>query len=225
LISVPRPHVDPAVIARLRPTPPVVRNIRREVILPARMKKLSAISTISAHPPISTLCVINSPEKKKTEASEAKENSPEKKKTEPTEEKKTTQKNLPEAKPVIVANPKRQSIFSSKCKGEPSGKRALQVSHEPIIGADSSRNYQASTVGSRSSGRRVTVEQGSLKGKRNVYSTGFQSTSISSRRSVDVTRTSRGQPFQTNIDHKRSASVKTPNLSKNLDSSDESINK
>ncbi|EGG06442.1 uncharacterized protein MELLADRAFT_106777 [Melampsora larici-populina 98AG31] len=206
MVSVPRPHVDPAAIARLRPTAPVVRNIRREVILPPRMKKLSAISTVSIRPPISSLCVINSPEQKKT--------------IEDSEEKKPTQKSPSEEKAVVVVTPKRQSIFSSKCKGEPSGKK---ITHENVARAGSLRKHQAGTVGSKYPGRKslVTVEEGSMKGKGNTFTSSTRNLISSGRRSVDVTRTSRGQPFQTNTDIKRSASVKSPNLSKNLDPCDE----
>lgn len=49
LVSVPRPPVDPAAIAKESPTPPLVTNVRRELILPPQMKRVSTISICSLH--------------------------------------------------------------------------------------------------------------------------------------------------------------------------------
>ncbi|KAH9460877.1 hypothetical protein Pst134EA_017188 [Puccinia striiformis f. sp. tritici] len=46
--SVPKPPINPAT-AKVWPATPAVSNIQREIILPARMQRISAISTSSAH--------------------------------------------------------------------------------------------------------------------------------------------------------------------------------
>ncbi|KNZ44329.1 uncharacterized protein VP01_927g3 [Puccinia sorghi] len=47
--SVPKPPVDQATTAKVWPGAPAVSNVKREILLPARMKKLSMASTSSRH--------------------------------------------------------------------------------------------------------------------------------------------------------------------------------
>jgi len=49
LTSVPKPPADRAIAAKVWPGAPAVSNVKREILLPARMKKLSMASTSSRH--------------------------------------------------------------------------------------------------------------------------------------------------------------------------------
>jgi hypothetical protein len=45
--SVPKPPLDPASTTKVVPGAPAVSNIQREIVVPARMKKISTVSTSS----------------------------------------------------------------------------------------------------------------------------------------------------------------------------------